>query len=88
MGYNDQDRMFHLKHNPNNNCIVKVLLHQYNNTNEFIAQFIFVRKNLQNSFTADAENVHQFLKHKHPPKILLPVGVLLSYLVLSFQNTH
>jgi hypothetical protein len=43
---------------------------------------VFVKNNLQNSFTADAENVHHLLEDKPPPEILLPVGVLLSYSVL------
>jgi hypothetical protein len=33
--------------------------------------------------TADAENVHNILEDKHPPEILLLVGVLLSYSVLA-----
>jgi hypothetical protein len=45
-------------------------------------------KNLQNSFTADAENVGHLLKDKQPPEILLPVGVLLSYSVIPCQDTH
>jgi hypothetical protein len=51
-------------------------------------QFIFVRKSLENNFTENAENVHHVLEDKHPPEILLPVGVLLSYSALRCQDTH
>jgi hypothetical protein len=40
---------------------------------------LFVRKNLQSSFTVDSEDVHRLPEDKHLPEILLPVGVLLSY---------
>jgi hypothetical protein len=45
-------------------------------------------KNLQNSFTADAQNVRQFLEGKHPTEILLSVGELLSYSLLPPHNTR
>jgi hypothetical protein len=49
-----------------------------------------VRKNPQNSFTADAKNVllHHFVDDEHQLEILLPVGVLLSYSALPCQDTH
>jgi hypothetical protein len=43
-------------------------------------------KNLQNSFIADAENVHHVLDDMYPLRFLLPVGVLLSgYMLLNFS---
>jgi hypothetical protein len=82
-------RVFHLKRKAN--CISICKLRDINITIQTICfvMFLFVTKNLQNAFAADVENVHHLLEDKHPPEILLPVGVL-SYSVLrtTCQDTH
>jgi hypothetical protein len=55
--------VFHLKCNHNYNSVCKLWLHQYNRINESF----FFRKNLQNSFTADTENVRHLLEDNYPP---------------------
>jgi hypothetical protein len=45
-------------------------------------------KNLQNTFTADAESVHRILEKRYAPEILSVVCVMLSYSVLSCQDTY
>jgi arylamine N-acetyltransferase len=39
------------------------------------------RENLKSNFAADSENVHQILEDQHPPRIFLPLGILLFYSV-------
>jgi hypothetical protein len=39
---------------------------------------------LQNSITAEAENIHHFLEDEHPPETVLPVGVAIVVLYRIF----
>jgi hypothetical protein len=84
--------VFRLKRNPIYNSKLFVSFGDINitrQTSRFL--FLFVRKNLQNSFTADAENFHHHLEDEHPlllcTEILLPMGVLSCSIVPS-QDSH
>jgi hypothetical protein len=58
---------FHLKRNSNYSDTYKIVGINRTRQTRFFFQFLFVRKNLQNSFAADVENLHHLLEDKHPP---------------------
>lgn len=54
--------MFDLQHIPN-----KIVILSFDDSNKTEGSCFLFRRNVQNSFTANAENVHHLLTNKHPP---------------------